>query len=642
VLLVNACWRPLRRVLPPSLAVAALLVLATGAAPAHRPASDSTSTFSVRTLPLTAPPVTNPLRGLYAWQGTQYAPVPAADAYQRFSWRALEPSLGRYDFSAIDQALAAAKAQGRKFGLRVMALRSGRGAYVPDYVMGHGLGYWYSFRTKSQQGCYPVHGGAGCDTYVPDWNDQFLQERAAQLFAALGRRYDGDPRLSFVDVGLYGDFGEWHMSGFPKVGPRGSQPITPESEARFIDVQARAFPHKLLLMGTDDEGALAYALSHWPRMGLRRDSLGSPLFDDLSSQAAWQDWSSHAATNLVVGAPVYSGHEAVSFTVDRAYGEFTLHARAPFDTTPYTALRLAVRSGQRAADLWVRVGRQDGRTGRVSLAAYGGQPSPDAWRVYTIPLAALNAQATSITDLSLQDESGHAAGLTYYVDEIRLLGAAGTEDYAIYDDGLAGAWRDYAAARWKTAPVVTEFYYTGRGPASANLDLALQQVRRYHVSLVGNGNYSAVSWGDLDAADQARYLEIGAIAGYRLALVDVSLPLHPVAGRRLAITSRWRNDGVAPVYEPWAVSWQLAARPGGPVAWRGASSLDLRALLPTGLGPQSVRDGLTLPRSLKPGTYTLEVVIDDPTGYYPPLSLAQEGRQRDGAYALGQVTVVKA
>ncbi len=78
------------------------------------------------------------------------------------------------------------------------------------------------------------------------------------------------------------------------------------------------------------------------------------------------------------------------------------------------------------------------------------------------------------------------------------------------------------------------------------------------------------------------------------------------------------------------------------MAWRGASSLDLRALLPTGLGPQSVRDGLTLPRSLKPGTYTLEVVIDDPTGYYPPLSLAQEGRQRDGAYALGQVTVVKA
>ena len=53
---------------------------------------------------------------------------------------------------------------------------------------------------------YPDLGG-GCS---PDYDNPELLAAMLGLIEALGSRYDGDPRLGFVQVGLLGFWGEWH------------------------------------------------------------------------------------------------------------------------------------------------------------------------------------------------------------------------------------------------------------------------------------------------------------------------------------------------------------------------------------------------------------------------------------------------
>jgi len=53
---------------------------------------------------------------------------------------------------------------------------------------------------------YTDHGG-GCS---PDYDHPELVSAMAGLVEAMGARYDGDPRIGFVQVGLLGFWGEWH------------------------------------------------------------------------------------------------------------------------------------------------------------------------------------------------------------------------------------------------------------------------------------------------------------------------------------------------------------------------------------------------------------------------------------------------
>jgi hypothetical protein len=44
----------------------------------------------------------------------------------------------------------------------------------------------------------------------PNYEDPNLQEALTNFIAALGARYDGDPRIGFIELGLLGFWGEWH------------------------------------------------------------------------------------------------------------------------------------------------------------------------------------------------------------------------------------------------------------------------------------------------------------------------------------------------------------------------------------------------------------------------------------------------
>ena len=48
---------------------------------------------------------------------------------------------------------------------------------------------------------------------TPDWNHPAMQTQLVQFVQALAQRYDGDPRITAIQVGMLGLWGEWHQSG---------------------------------------------------------------------------------------------------------------------------------------------------------------------------------------------------------------------------------------------------------------------------------------------------------------------------------------------------------------------------------------------------------------------------------------------
>jgi hypothetical protein len=62
-----------------------------------------------------------------------------------------------------------------------------------------------------------------------------------RLIGALGHRYDGNPRVALLELGLLGFWGEWHT------WPRDELYARPDTERRVIDAYHRAFPHKVLM-----------------------------------------------------------------------------------------------------------------------------------------------------------------------------------------------------------------------------------------------------------------------------------------------------------------------------------------------------------------------------------------------------------
>jgi hypothetical protein len=224
----------------------------------------------------------NPLRGFYRWREQEYAPQPgpAPEAYDRFTWREIEPSRGKYDFGPIDKAIAQAERENRRFAFRIRAMVHRQGLAVPDYLISSMAQGWWG----------DADNNGNSDTYIPDWNDPFFRERLAKLAAALGERYNGDPRIAWVDVGMYGNWGEWHMWPFLDAYPHasGAQKPSEAGKRAIIDAMARAFPDTQLIMGSEEPEALIYALRTYPQMGWRRDSLGDVLF---TTSAGWRKLS---------------------------------------------------------------------------------------------------------------------------------------------------------------------------------------------------------------------------------------------------------------------------------------------------------------------------------------------------------------
>ena len=243
------------------------------------PGTPHVTTFTPVALPSSGPELTDPLRGQYEWLGT--SPYPAGwtdvDSYQRWNWAQLEPSQGNYVWALIDDELAAAKARHGRFGMRFMPLCQGCGDHV---YMGAQSSIPDDLASASNPLIAAAPGG-GPELYVlPDWNSSAYLSRLQELLSAIGARYGNDPTFAWVDVSSYGNWGEFHLYPFTQAGgpydTSTQRPITDANARRIVQMNAAAFPNKLLVINSEQAAALAEAVATpSPPIGLRVDCLGS-------------------------------------------------------------------------------------------------------------------------------------------------------------------------------------------------------------------------------------------------------------------------------------------------------------------------------------------------------------------------------
>ncbi len=207
--------------------------------------------------------------------------------YIRTSWTKLEPEEGKYDWKELDDMLKFAGEQGLPLSLRIMcACIKAKLPSTPQWVFDKGAkGDKIEIDLEDKGSTIKV------TQISPHFDDPVFMREHRKFVEALAKRYDGNPLIAGLDIGSYGHWGEWHCHGLPPdtnrymtavppaQRPR-TQPIVypPEIRRQYADWYLGNFKKSPLVFMTDDWETLKYALGEGekPRVGLRRDGVGSP------------------------------------------------------------------------------------------------------------------------------------------------------------------------------------------------------------------------------------------------------------------------------------------------------------------------------------------------------------------------------
>jgi hypothetical protein len=163
----------------------------------------SPSSFAA-TLSYAPAPADNPLKGFvpYLRADTTF-PHSLEWDYTKLSDVMTGPT--NFHWAPLDAKLNAAASRGHQFFARFYLEWPGRKTGVPQYLIDAGLTMRRWTNTNTQPHPPAID-------HTPDYEDPRLRAALTNFIYALGRHYDGDPRLGFVGLGLLGTWGEWHNS----------------------------------------------------------------------------------------------------------------------------------------------------------------------------------------------------------------------------------------------------------------------------------------------------------------------------------------------------------------------------------------------------------------------------------------------
>ena len=220
-----------------------------------------------------APP-DNPLRGLVPYvSASGKEQFPHSMEFSYFSLKDLMKGPREFDWAPIERTLAEVSSRGNQLIFRIYCEYPGKEIAVPSFLIDAGLGItkWPEQEEKETQ-----------VSYTPDYESPLLREALTNFISALGDKYDGDPRVAFITVGLLGSWGEWHT--FPRNDLWASKLV----QGEVMDAYARAFSETKLLLrypvGSDREH---YAENHNRPFGYHDDSFGWATLDTSDEGDEW-------------------------------------------------------------------------------------------------------------------------------------------------------------------------------------------------------------------------------------------------------------------------------------------------------------------------------------------------------------------
>ena len=139
-----------------------------------------------------------------AWDLISYG-----SGYQK--WNNLNPAKGVYDWTELEKLLNALAEHNMGYALRVLP-------YSPSYIKGDDTPeeeYDWTPSFVYESGAKKISATLDWNGYratVPVWDDPVYLQAAKDFAKALAEKYDGDPRIEYIDIRTFGEWGEWHTS----------------------------------------------------------------------------------------------------------------------------------------------------------------------------------------------------------------------------------------------------------------------------------------------------------------------------------------------------------------------------------------------------------------------------------------------
>lgn len=152
-------------------------------------------------------PVDNPLKGLVPYQADVRTYFPHSLEFNYVPYSALVKGYDDFDWQPLEAMLDDIAGRGHQAVFRVFLEYPGKQGVIPEFLVRDGLQV-HEWRYTETQPLPPA------PIETPDYEDERLRRSLKNFLAALGQRYDGDPRIGFITAGLLGVWGEWH--NYPK------------------------------------------------------------------------------------------------------------------------------------------------------------------------------------------------------------------------------------------------------------------------------------------------------------------------------------------------------------------------------------------------------------------------------------------
>jgi len=184
-----------------------------------------------------------------AWDLVTYG-----SGYQK--WNKLNPAKDVYDWTELDKLLDALAEHNMGYALRVLP-------YSPSFVKGNDTpeeDYDWTPKFVYEMGAKKIIATVQWNGYrasVPVWDDPIYLQAAKDFGTALAKKYDGDPRIEYIDIRSFGEWGEWHASHL-----NGSEMPSEAVQIEMLDHYASVFKKTLLVLPSSGMGDVyTHALS---------------------------------------------------------------------------------------------------------------------------------------------------------------------------------------------------------------------------------------------------------------------------------------------------------------------------------------------------------------------------------------------
>ena len=156
-----------------------------------------------QTLEYAPAPVDNPLKGLVPYQGEKRAMFPHSLEFNTIAYSKLVKGYDQFDWQPLEQLLNDISSRGHQAVFRVYLEFPDEQSGIPPFLVKDGLKITRYPNIYSERKPPTL-------AETPNYEDRNLRRSLQTFVTALGKKYDGDPRIGFITAGLLGLWGEWH------------------------------------------------------------------------------------------------------------------------------------------------------------------------------------------------------------------------------------------------------------------------------------------------------------------------------------------------------------------------------------------------------------------------------------------------